>query len=129
MTVTATHEPPFGDRARGRPVHDGNRVSASPPSSKCLAEQPATILVDASALTVTQDLNVTVLMAPARRAGLWPGVLIPICEPSTALRTALGWLGADRHVTVRPETNRRVDRRYGHGSRGGIGALPRSAYG
>lgn len=100
MTFTATHEPPLAI------VHaDGALTAVTAPQLrdvilKCLAHQPTAILVDASTLTIRQDLNVTAFIAAARHAAAWPGVPIVICAPNAGLRTALARLGVDLHVTV-----------------------------
>jgi anti-anti-sigma regulatory factor len=55
---------------------------------KCLAEQPAALLVDLSALIVTEPLALAVFAAVGRQAARWPGTPVLLCaaRPQTHAR-------------------------------------------
>jgi anti-anti-sigma regulatory factor/anti-sigma regulatory factor (Ser/Thr protein kinase) len=67
---------------------------------KCLADQPTAVLVDAEALSVADDIHLTVFAAVARYAAAWPSIPILVCAPAPLVAAALTRLGIDRHVTV-----------------------------
>jgi anti-anti-sigma regulatory factor len=67
---------------------------------KCLSDQPTAVLVDATGLSIVDDLSLTAFIAAARHAAAWPAVPMLICAPSPEVRAALRRLGADRHVTM-----------------------------
>jgi hypothetical protein len=47
---------------------------------KCLAEQPAAVLVDLSAMSVPEPLALSVFVAASRQAGRWPGIPLVLCD-------------------------------------------------
>jgi anti-anti-sigma regulatory factor len=67
---------------------------------KCLADQPAAILVDAAGLTVADDLALTAFIAAARHAAAWPGVPLLVCAAPQQTEMALRRLGIDRFITL-----------------------------
>lgn len=62
---------------------------------KCLAEQPDTLAVDLSELTVSEASQLAVFAAVARQAAVWPGTPLLLCAPSpaTAVLLRLGHAG------------------------------------
>ena len=48
---------------------------------KCLAEQPGTLLVDLTGLTVADPLALAVFTVVVRQAGHWPGTPVLFCAP------------------------------------------------
>jgi anti-anti-sigma regulatory factor len=67
---------------------------------KALADKPDAILVDATQLTVADDVHLTIFMALARQAAGWPTIPILLCAASPAVSRALYRLGIDRHVVI-----------------------------
>lgn len=57
---------------------------------KCLAEQPAALLVDVSGLAVVDTLAVAVFTSVIRQAAMWPGTPVLICAPSPATAAMFG---------------------------------------
>jgi anti-anti-sigma regulatory factor/anti-sigma regulatory factor (Ser/Thr protein kinase) len=66
---------------------------------KCLADQSAAVLVDAAALTVSDDVHLTVFAAVARHAAAWPSIPVLVCAPPP-ITASLRRLGIDRRVTL-----------------------------
>lgn len=56
---------------------------------KCLADQPDTLAVDLSALTVAGNASLAVFLAVARQAAMWPGTPLLLCAPSPATAALL----------------------------------------
>ena len=56
---------------------------------KCLAEQPAALLLDLADLTVREPLALTVFTAVTRQAARWPGTPVLFCAPRPATRHML----------------------------------------
>jgi anti-anti-sigma regulatory factor len=67
---------------------------------KALAEQPQAILLDARALTVTEDIHLTVLIALARHAAAWPSIPVLLCGADAGVTAGVLRLGIDRHVIL-----------------------------
>jgi anti-anti-sigma regulatory factor/anti-sigma regulatory factor (Ser/Thr protein kinase) len=67
---------------------------------KCLADQPTAVLVDVAALTVADDVHLTLFAAVARHAAAWPSIPILVCTPPAQVAASLRGLGIDRHVTI-----------------------------
>lgn len=67
---------------------------------KCLADQPDAVVVDATRLSVPDDIHLTVLIAAARHAAAWPGVPLIVCAPPPPLASALARLGVDRYIEI-----------------------------
>jgi len=57
---------------------------------KCLAEQPAALLVDVSGLTVTEPLALPVFIAVTRQAARWPGTPVLLCGADPMMASLLG---------------------------------------
>ncbi len=57
--------------------------------AKCLVEQPDTLVVDVAALTVAEPAALSVFLAVARQASVWPGTPLLLCAPDPALASAL----------------------------------------
>jgi len=56
---------------------------------KCLAAQPAAVLVDLAEMTVGEPLALSVFLAVSREAARWPGIPILLCAPDQRTRAAL----------------------------------------
>jgi anti-sigma regulatory factor (Ser/Thr protein kinase)/anti-anti-sigma regulatory factor len=56
---------------------------------KCLADSPAALLVDLSALTVTDNLALSLFAATSRTAAQWPGIPLVLCAPTAEVRAEL----------------------------------------
>lgn len=56
---------------------------------KCLAEQPAALLVDLCEMTVIDDLALSVFTAVVRQAALWPGTPVRLCAATAPVTTRL----------------------------------------
>jgi anti-anti-sigma regulatory factor len=67
---------------------------------KCLTDQPTAVLLDARALTLADDIHLTVFAAAARHAAAWPSIPIVVCAAPPQVTAGLARLGIDRHVTV-----------------------------
>jgi anti-anti-sigma regulatory factor len=67
---------------------------------KALAEQPQAVLLDARAMTLTDDVHLTVLIALARHAVAWPSIPIILCGPDPVVTAAARRLAIDRHVIM-----------------------------
>jgi anti-anti-sigma regulatory factor/anti-sigma regulatory factor (Ser/Thr protein kinase) len=100
LRCTAVHEPPLAILRADGTLTLQTATELRTALLKCLAEQPAAILVDAAGLTLADDLSVTAFIAAARHAAAWPAVPLLVCAPSSELRAALRRLGADRQVPV-----------------------------
>jgi anti-anti-sigma regulatory factor len=57
--------------------------------AKCLVEQPQTLVVNVAGLTVTEPAAVSVFLAVAQQAAMWPGTPLLLCSPDPALASAL----------------------------------------
>jgi anti-anti-sigma regulatory factor len=65
----------------------------------CLTEQPTVIVVDASQLSVADDLGLTILSGVARESLRWPGSrIVLVADPP--VRAAAVRLGVDQSVTL-----------------------------
>ncbi|MET7423284.1 ATP-binding protein [Dactylosporangium sp. NPDC005555] len=71
---------------------------------KTLADQPAAIVVDLDALTVEDDVLLTVFAAFARTAVTWPGCAVLLAAPDTGLRAALHRVSISRLLPVYPDS-------------------------
>jgi len=78
-------------------LHSGPRLRAA--TLDCLADQPTAVVVDAEALTVPDDIHLTLFAAVARHAAAWPSIPILVCTPPKVTASLLR-LGLDRHVNV-----------------------------
>jgi len=67
---------------------------------KSLADQPDAVLIDATALTVADDIHLTVLISVAHHAAAWPSIPVLLCAPAAPVVEAVRRLGIDRHVIV-----------------------------
>ncbi|MBO3744213.1 ATP-binding protein [Actinoplanes flavus] len=56
---------------------------------KCLVEQPDAVVVDLTATVVTEPASVSVFLAAARQASLWPGIPLLLAVPDPALARSL----------------------------------------
>ena len=63
---------------------------------KCLAEQPEALLIDLSALTVTEPLALSVFTAVVHQAARWPGTPVLLCAPGPQTRALLASGAYDR---------------------------------
>jgi anti-anti-sigma regulatory factor len=63
---------------------------------KCLAEQPEALLIDLSALTVTEPLALSVFTAVVHQAARWPGTPVLLCAPGPQTRALLAGGAYDR---------------------------------
>jgi anti-anti-sigma regulatory factor len=69
---------------------------------QCLAEQPAGVLIDASELTVADDVGLAVVATVAQQSERWPGTKFAIAPSTPELTVALTRMGIDRHVSLCP---------------------------
>jgi anti-sigma regulatory factor (Ser/Thr protein kinase) len=97
---------------------------------KGLAAQPAVLVADVSALTVPDDIVLTLLPSIARHAAAWPGIPFVLARPSLPLAAALERTAVMRFVPVVgsvDEACRSVDRtpphRFAERSSGGPSAV------
>jgi anti-anti-sigma regulatory factor/anti-sigma regulatory factor (Ser/Thr protein kinase) len=67
---------------------------------KTLVDEPDAILIDATNLTVADDLHLMIFMALARQAAGWPSIPILLCATNPAITTSLHRLGLDRHILI-----------------------------
>lgn len=70
---------------------------------KGLVDQPAAIVVDLGAVTVDEDIVLTLFAAFARTAAGWPGCSLVLCASSEPLRAALARMAINRVVPVRAD--------------------------
>src|SRR5262249_38661185 len=63
---------------------------------KALAEQPSGVVVDVAALTVQEDIALTVFSAFARTAAAWPACPVVLCAPPAEVNAALNRLAISR---------------------------------
>jgi len=70
---------------------------------KGLVDQPSAIVVDLDAVTVDDDIVLTLFSALARTAAGWPGCSLVLCAPGRPVRSALDRLGISRAVPVFPD--------------------------
>jgi anti-anti-sigma regulatory factor len=56
---------------------------------KCLAEQPAALLIDLSELTITDATALAVFTAVVRQASLWPGTPVLLCSATVPVTEVL----------------------------------------
>ncbi len=70
---------------------------------ECLAEQPAGLVLDASDLSVVDDVGVTVLATVAQQSQRWPGTRFTVASASAELAGAVNRLGVARYVTICPD--------------------------
>ncbi|GAA0233145.1 STAS domain-containing protein [Cryptosporangium japonicum] len=76
---------------------------------KCLAECPAGVVVDLSALTVVQPVVLMVFPAVLNRAATWPAVPVVLAAPSEATLAALHRSSVTRTVPVRATLDEAVE--------------------
>jgi anti-anti-sigma regulatory factor len=99
LTCIAVCDPPVVLRVAGQlNLCSVSRLRAA--MLKCLTDQPIAVLVDARALTLADDIHLTVFAAVARHAAAWPSIPILVCAAPPQVTTALTRMGIDRHVTV-----------------------------
>lgn len=60
---------------------------------KCLADEPAAVIINLRKLTVAEDIAVTIFPTLARAAAQWPGAEFFLCGASAAVRADLRRLG------------------------------------
>ncbi len=70
---------------------------------KCLADEPAAVLLDLNALTCTDDAALMSLTALARAAAAWPAIPLVAHSVTPALLGRLWALSVTRTVTVVPD--------------------------
>jgi anti-anti-sigma regulatory factor/anti-sigma regulatory factor (Ser/Thr protein kinase) len=99
LTCVAVGDPPLVVLRVAGELNLGSGPGLRAAVLKCLADQPAAILVDAEALTVADDIYLTVFAAVARHAAAWPSIPILVCA-SPQVAASLLRLGIDRHVTL-----------------------------
>lgn len=68
---------------------------------KMLAAQPAAVLVDLAAMTLSDRYALTVFSAVTRQAAMWPSIPVLLCAPSPAVAAALA-RGGYRRLVVHP---------------------------
>jgi anti-anti-sigma regulatory factor/anti-sigma regulatory factor (Ser/Thr protein kinase) len=68
--------------------------------AKCLADQPAALVIDVSGLSVADDVMLSMFATLCRRAAEWPGAAVLLCAPNPALEEALRRSAIGRQVPV-----------------------------
>lgn len=99
LTCVAVGDPPLVVLRVAGELHLGSGPLFRAAMLKCLVDQPAAVLVDAEALTVADDIHLTVFAAVARHAAAWPSIPI-LVSASPRVAASLIRLGIDRHVTL-----------------------------
>jgi anti-anti-sigma factor len=72
---------------------------------KCLADEPAAIVLDLTGLTGTDDTGLTSLITLARAAAAWPAIPLVAHSASSALQERMRALAVTRTVTVVPDAD------------------------
>jgi anti-anti-sigma regulatory factor len=67
---------------------------------ECLAEQPIGVIVDASELSVLDDIGMMVLSSVAQQSERWPGTSFAVVAPTNEFAAGLARMGADRYMSV-----------------------------
>jgi anti-anti-sigma factor len=67
---------------------------------ECVAEQPTGVVVDAGALTLGDDVALTVLATVAKEATEWSGTRVLLAGASDEVAAACARLGIDRYVDL-----------------------------
>jgi anti-anti-sigma factor len=67
---------------------------------ECLAGQPNGVIVDASELSVLDDVGLTVLSSAARQSERWPGARFAVVAPTNEVAAGLARMGVDRYMLV-----------------------------
>ena len=72
---------------------------------ECVAEQPVGVLVDASELSVIDDIGLTVLATVAQQSAHWPGTRFALAAPTMEVAAGLARMGVDRHIALCPDVD------------------------
>jgi anti-anti-sigma factor len=67
---------------------------------RCLAEQPSGLVVDASELTITDDIGLTVLASVAQQSDHWPGTRFAVIGASVDVAAAIDRMGVTRYMKI-----------------------------
>lgn len=67
---------------------------------KALVDEPEAVLLEASGLTVDDDVHLTILIALANEAAGWPSIPILICAATESVTGSMTRFGIDRHVMI-----------------------------
>ncbi|WHT22038.1 hypothetical protein N8J89_13525 [Crossiella sp. CA-258035] len=70
--------------------------------AKCLAEQPAGVLLELSGLRLGDEVALTVFQALTRRAAEWPAVPVALCSVPPEMYAPMARIGMVRHLQVFP---------------------------
>ncbi|MGW0522069.1 ATP-binding protein [Crossiella sp. NPDC003009] len=70
--------------------------------AKCLAEQPAGVLLDLTGLQLGDEVALTVFPALSRRAAEWPAVPVALCSVPQAIYAPMARIGLVRHLQLFP---------------------------
>jgi anti-anti-sigma regulatory factor len=100
LDCAAAHEPPLTVLRTAGALNLATAPDLRTALLKCLADQPAAVLVDAAGLIVADDLALTAFIAAARHAAAWPGVPLLVCAAPKQTEGALRRLGIDRYITL-----------------------------
>ncbi|MFC0533996.1 STAS domain-containing protein [Phytohabitans kaempferiae] len=75
---------------------------------KCLAEQPPVLLVDLSGMRLAEEDALTVFLAVARKAAMWPAVPMLLCGAEPATAQLLNAQSVARHLPMLPSVGAAV---------------------
>jgi anti-anti-sigma regulatory factor len=67
---------------------------------ECLAEQPAGVIVDASELSIRDDVGLTVLSSVAQQSEQWPGTRFAVVAPTHELAAVFVRMGTNRYMLI-----------------------------
>jgi anti-anti-sigma factor len=70
---------------------------------RCLASQPASLVLDASELSVTDDVGLTVLASVAQQSERWPGTRFAVIGASVDVATSIERMGITRYMKICPD--------------------------
>ncbi|MGO1056011.1 STAS domain-containing protein [Crossiella sp. CA198] len=68
--------------------------------AKCLAEQPAAVLLELTGLRLGDEVALTVFPALSRRAAEWPGIPVALCSVPAEVFAPMARIGLVRYLTV-----------------------------
>ena len=71
----------------------------------CLADQPDAVIVDASDLSVVDDVALTVLTSVAQQSERWPGSVVVLAAAGAAVLPAVERMGVQRVVALCPDVH------------------------
>jgi anti-anti-sigma factor len=70
---------------------------------RCLAEQPSGVVIDATELSISDDIGLTVLAGVAQQSERWPGTRFAIAAGTAEFAAAFDRMGVARYMKVYPD--------------------------